>query len=353
MRSLKAFCISWGYPGVFSKTEPSIATVQSHSNPAKSTMEPMIVAATRADRSTTHSHTSRTAVASLMSRSTPYDFLIRPRVLLRLGSSSSTHPLRYHAGNPCFSSSLPPKPRMTFCFLRESRAMRAISPMYSPETIFSVSPSPLFGDPASTASSHSLWMCCSTFFVGESKLPHSMLMHIVASLSAPGYFSMYFVMRPTFSQYATLKPVPMITPRVARLSLNSSVTSVPTVSLITAVTPICTPLFLSSTASRSQTSLPTTPFVLKLFVQRTRTPEFSECFFIGKENVNPKGGFFTEVPLMKSLTLCAMNPNRPSAVPPTTCSIGILNFADLVSTTFESLSVSLRTRKFVPPKSRA
>mmetsp|Transcript_24351 Transcript_24351/g.33804 ORF Transcript_24351/g.33804 Transcript_24351/m.33804 type:complete len:275 (+) Transcript_24351:656-1480(+) len=265
--------------------------------------------------------------------STPYSFFKIFSIFDRRLSSSSTQPDRCQAGNPFFSSSLPWRPLMMPAFLRSRRARRAISPMYSPETSFSVKPRPLLGDAASTSMSYLLYTFFRTRIVGESKFPHSILMHIVASGSASLLALMYLGMFPTFSQYATLKPVPMITPSRARSSLKYSVTRVPTVSLSTAVTPMLTPSFLNCSARRAQTSLPTTPAVVKLFVHRTRIPEFSEFFFIGKENVKPRGALEVLEPLINFATDFAMKPNRPSASPPTTCLRGIRYLAALVSTT--------------------
>mmetsp|Transcript_41498 Transcript_41498/g.74449 ORF Transcript_41498/g.74449 Transcript_41498/m.74449 type:complete len:251 (-) Transcript_41498:191-943(-) len=211
-----------------------------------------------------------------------------------------------------------------------------------PDNIFSKICRPRLGDRLSMMESNGVTGKWSRSVLP--KPPHSMLMIIRLSSSGLGLsFLMFFI----FSTYAALLPVPRIKPMPQSGSSNALAMRVPTVSLTRAFTPTWTPFAWSSFCSIPTTSFPTTPGEEKPFVHSTRVPSASPVWSQGKEKVKPMSPWH---PLF--FTPSAMKANSSSPGPFITLS-GIFIFISRSTSTLPLLTLTSKTRKLVPPRSRA
>ena len=147
-----------------------------------------------------------------------------------------------------------------------------------------------------------------------------------------------------------------MTPIAVSGRLYAAASIVPTVSLASARTCRSMPRARSSFCSRPTTSSPTTPDAANSLFHTMSRPESRASCVVGKEKVKPitpEGAAPPHSVARKVATESARKPKSPSAEPFFVAS-DTLNLACLIGPTTPSpRSVSLSTRKLVPPKSSA
>mmetsp|Transcript_13350 Transcript_13350/g.42562 ORF Transcript_13350/g.42562 Transcript_13350/m.42562 type:complete len:404 (+) Transcript_13350:278-1489(+) len=245
----------------------------------------------------------------------------------------------------------------TLCICSSRR--RTISPRYRPEMSFSSSCARGSSERRSMFTSAStrgstLLDLPSSSSASPLKPPHSVLITMNSAPASPADTPVpsHFSMADVRSRYAALEPVPRMTPAPHSGWSSAPASSVPTVSLISAVTRARAPSRSSAAFSSAHTSSPTTPSTAQSLVQCIRLPLLMDRWCTGKEKVNPSGAS-SSLPTADTVT-SAIHPNSASALAPCRRWSGTRCSAARCTEQVPSPRSSTRTtRKLVPPRSSA